>query len=144
MVLAGSARAGNRDSQLVFLPVALFYLSGTAKSEVVQGISAATNQPVGLAFDVLLSRLHWANSGVENSTAAALGFADLGSPAGFITPVGVPVYHQRAFFNPNAPFDTKAPWTYREVEGRQIADFRHGVSFGHERNYTLEEFRLAA
>jgi phytanoyl-CoA hydroxylase len=60
------------------------------------------------------------------------------------TPVGVPVYHQRAFFNPNAPFDTKAPWTYREVEGRQIADFRHGVSFGHERNYTLEEFRLAA
>ena len=32
LVLAGSARAGNRDSQLVFLPVALFYLSGTAKS----------------------------------------------------------------------------------------------------------------
>jgi hypothetical protein len=40
--------------------------------------------------------------------------------------------------------DTKADWTYRDEDGRQIADFRHGVSFGHERNYTLEEFRQAA
>jgi ectoine hydroxylase-related dioxygenase (phytanoyl-CoA dioxygenase family) len=57
------------------------------------------------------------------------------------TPVGVPVYHQDVFFAPSRPFPDKAPWTYREAEGRRIADFRHGVGFGHERAYQLAEFR---
>jgi ectoine hydroxylase-related dioxygenase (phytanoyl-CoA dioxygenase family) len=57
------------------------------------------------------------------------------------TPVGVPVYHQDAFFAPSRAFPEVAPWSYREVEGRQIADFRHGVGFGHERAYQLSEFR---
>lgn len=56
------------------------------------------------------------------------------------TPVGVPVYHQRAFFNPEAKLPETPPWTYREVEGRQIADFRHGVSFDHANNYPLDRF----
>ena len=57
------------------------------------------------------------------------------------TPVGVPVYHQDAFFAPSRPFSEKAAWSYREMEGRQIADFRHGVGFGHDRGYQLAEFR---
>jgi phytanoyl-CoA hydroxylase len=56
------------------------------------------------------------------------------------TPVGVPVYHQNAFFNPNKPFSEKAPWDYRMVDGRKISDIR-GVSFGHRRDYTLSQFR---
>jgi ectoine hydroxylase-related dioxygenase (phytanoyl-CoA dioxygenase family) len=60
------------------------------------------------------------------------------------TPVGVPVYHQNVFFAPSRAFPFEAPWTYREVDGRQIADFRHGVSFGHEKDYRLEAFRLPA
>jgi ectoine hydroxylase-related dioxygenase (phytanoyl-CoA dioxygenase family) len=58
------------------------------------------------------------------------------------TPVGVPVYHQRAFFNPDAKLPETAAWSYREVDGRQIADFRHGVSFDHHNNYTLDQFVL--
>lgn len=57
------------------------------------------------------------------------------------TPVGVPVYHQDAFFAPSRPFPEQAAWSYREVEGRKIADFRHGIGFGHERSYQLAEFR---
>jgi phytanoyl-CoA hydroxylase len=57
------------------------------------------------------------------------------------TPVGVPVYHQDAFFAPSRPFPDKAPWSYRDAEGRRIADFRHGVGFGHERGYPLSAFR---
>jgi len=56
------------------------------------------------------------------------------------TPVGVPVYHQNVFFNPSRQFSEKAAWGYREFEGRMIADFRHGVSFGHQRTYPLEQF----
>ena len=59
------------------------------------------------------------------------------------TPVGVPVYHQDVFFAPSRPFPDKAGWSYREVEGRQIADFRHGVGFGDDRAYQLAEFRQA-
>jgi ectoine hydroxylase-related dioxygenase (phytanoyl-CoA dioxygenase family) len=60
------------------------------------------------------------------------------------TPVGVPVYHQSAFFNPAAPLPEQAPWPYRMVDGRQIADFRHGVSFDHKANYPLERFASPA
>jgi ectoine hydroxylase-related dioxygenase (phytanoyl-CoA dioxygenase family) len=58
------------------------------------------------------------------------------------TPVGVPVYHQDAFFRPSQALPEQATWSYREVNGRMIADFRHGVSFDHARNYTLEQFKL--
>ena len=57
------------------------------------------------------------------------------------TPVGVPVYHQHAFFNPNKQFPEAPHWTYREVEGRQIADFRYGISFMGKTNYTFEQLR---
>jgi len=57
------------------------------------------------------------------------------------TPVGVPVYHQDAFFRPSHVLPEQAAWSYREVDGRQVADFRHGVSFDHARNYTLEQFK---
>jgi phytanoyl-CoA hydroxylase len=57
------------------------------------------------------------------------------------TPVGVPVYHQNVFFAPSLPFSDKPAWSYREVEGRQIAEFGHGVGFGNDRGYALSEFR---
>jgi phytanoyl-CoA hydroxylase len=57
------------------------------------------------------------------------------------TPAGVPVYHQQAFFNPSKPFPEQASWGYREENGRKIADFRHGISFGHVNDYALDRFR---
>jgi phytanoyl-CoA hydroxylase len=56
------------------------------------------------------------------------------------TPVGVPVYHMDAFLAPGRPFPQHAPWGYREVDGRQIADLAHGVGFGHDRGYDLSQF----
>ena len=78
-------------------------LSGTTKNEVVSGVSAAINQPAGLAFDPGLNRLYWANSGVENSAKGALGFAAPGGAASEITPSGVPVNH------PQDPLVIKSP-----------------------------------
>jgi len=57
------------------------------------------------------------------------------------TPVGVPVYHQHAFFNPKKIFPETARWSYREVEGRQIADFQYGISFMGKANYTFDQLR---
>jgi phytanoyl-CoA hydroxylase len=57
-----------------------------------------------------------------------------------VTPVGVPVYHQNVFFNPSRDFSEQAPWTYHSYEDRQVADQRHGVSFGHEKNYAMDRF----
>lgn len=57
------------------------------------------------------------------------------------TPVGVPVYHMQAFLAPSRALPEQAPWGYREVEGRKIADFGHGVGFGHEQGYDLSQFR---
>lgn len=59
------------------------------------------------------------------------------------TPVGVPVYHQNVFFHPSKQVSEKTPWGYREVDGRMIADFRHGISFGHVKDYTLDQFQPA-
>jgi phytanoyl-CoA hydroxylase len=56
------------------------------------------------------------------------------------TPVGVPVYHQDVFFNPNKAYPEIAPWGYFDFEGRMIADHRHGISFAHQRNYPLDHF----
>lgn len=60
-----------------------------------------------------------------------------------VTPEGIPVYHQNAFFAPSKEFSERPGWGYYEVDGRQIADQRHGVSFGHDRNYTLDQFKTA-
>jgi ectoine hydroxylase-related dioxygenase (phytanoyl-CoA dioxygenase family) len=60
------------------------------------------------------------------------------------TPVGVPVYYQDAFFNPNNPFSDKAPWDYLEQDGRRIVDFRDaGVMFGGDggRLYQRDQFQ---
>ena len=57
------------------------------------------------------------------------------------TPVGVPVYHQDAFFRPSHALPEQAPWSYREVNGRKIADFTHGISFDHAHNYTLDQLK---
>jgi phytanoyl-CoA hydroxylase len=57
------------------------------------------------------------------------------------TPVGVPVYHQNVFFNPNREFATTPPWGYFEHDGRQIADMRpHGVAFS-DRPYPVGRFK---
>jgi phytanoyl-CoA hydroxylase len=57
------------------------------------------------------------------------------------TPAGIPVYHQQAFFNPQKPFPEKPHWGYLEVEGRQIADHRYGISFFGKTNYTFDQLR---
>jgi ectoine hydroxylase-related dioxygenase (phytanoyl-CoA dioxygenase family) len=59
------------------------------------------------------------------------------------TPGAMPVYHQQAFFNPTKPFPDKPQWGYREVEGRQIADHRYGISFFGDINYTFDQLRQA-
>ena len=61
-----------------------------------------------------------------------------------VTPEGVPVYHQNVFFAPNRAFPETPAWGYYEVDGRKIADQRFGVSFGHERNYRMDQFAPAA
>jgi hypothetical protein len=53
----------------------------------------------------------------------------------------VPVYHQNAFFAPSRAFPSTPSWGYHEVDGRKIADQRFGVSFGHHRDYRIDEFR---
>lgn len=57
-----------------------------------------------------------------------------------VTPEGVPVYHQNVFFNPARAFPKTPAWGYYPYEGRQIADQRFGVSFGHERDYRMDQF----
>jgi ectoine hydroxylase-related dioxygenase (phytanoyl-CoA dioxygenase family) len=61
-----------------------------------------------------------------------------------ITPVGVPVYHMPAFFNPTADFPDRARWTYFESHGRQIVNHPPSISFGHVRDYPLDRFHMAA
>ena len=60
-----------------------------------------------------------------------------------VTPENVPVYHQDVFFAPSRPFPETPRWQYYEVDDRKIADQRHGISFGHERTYTLDQFNCA-
>ena len=59
------------------------------------------------------------------------------------TPVGVPVYQLKAFLNPNKAYPETAPWSYFEFEGRMIAEHRNGISFGHQRDYRLDQFDLS-
>lgn len=58
------------------------------------------------------------------------------------TPMGVPVYHQNAFFHPSQELPERAAWTYREANGRMIADFRNGISFDNVHNYRLDQLKL--
>uniref|UniRef100_UPI0026191979 tetratricopeptide repeat protein n=1 Tax=Pseudomonas sp. TaxID=306 RepID=UPI0026191979 len=58
-----------------------------------------------------------------------------------VTPVGVPVYHQSVFFRPSFSFPEKAPWGFREVDGRQIADIRNGINFDHKNGYSLDRIK---
>ena len=60
------------------------------------------------------------------------------------TPVGIPVYHQQAFFNPQKPFSDKPGWTYRDVEGRQVADHPYGISFIGSPAYGFDQLRKPA
>ncbi len=57
-----------------------------------------------------------------------------------VTPESVPVYHQNVFFAPSQDFPLTPRWGYYEVDGRKIADQRFGVSFGHQRDYGIDEF----
>ena len=48
-----------------------------------------------------------------------------------VTPVGMPVYHQDVFFNPDKKVATRAPWKYGQYKNRQFA--QHGqIEFGHQ------------
>jgi ectoine hydroxylase-related dioxygenase (phytanoyl-CoA dioxygenase family) len=58
------------------------------------------------------------------------------------TPVGVPVYHQNAFFNPMAQFPDMPSWTYKEFEGRKIANVSNQISFGTNSSYPISQFLL--
>ncbi|MBT2790440.1 phytanoyl-CoA dioxygenase family protein [Paraburkholderia strydomiana] len=48
------------------------------------------------------------------------------------TPVGVPVYHQNVFFNPNGDHSLEAKWDYNQINGKFLVD--HGkVDFAHQK-----------
>jgi hypothetical protein len=57
-----------------------------------------------------------------------------------ITPVGVPVYHMPAFFNPKGGFPEVAGWTYSKADGRQMVNHPPSISFGHVRDYPMDRF----
>jgi phytanoyl-CoA hydroxylase len=59
------------------------------------------------------------------------------------TPVDMAVYHQDVFFNPGKVVSGKAPWAYREVKGRQIADQGGSINFGHAKAYAASDFNLS-
>jgi ectoine hydroxylase-related dioxygenase (phytanoyl-CoA dioxygenase family) len=56
------------------------------------------------------------------------------------TPVGVPVYHQNVFFNPNRPYPETAAWEYLDYDGRKVVDCA-GISFNHANDYPVSDFR---
>lgn len=55
------------------------------------------------------------------------------------TPVGVPVYHQQAFFNPAAKLAEMRDWDYEIVSGRKIVNHQM-VDFGHQMTYPVSAF----
>lgn len=58
-----------------------------------------------------------------------------------ITPVGVPVYHMPAFFNPRRAFPEESGWSYVEADGRRLVEHGPSISFGHVRDYALDRFK---
>ena len=57
-----------------------------------------------------------------------------------VTPMGTPVYHQKAFFNPSMPLSETAPWSYKSGGGRRYAG-HPSVSIAHQVDYKPREFR---
>jgi len=55
------------------------------------------------------------------------------------TPVGVPVYHQDKFFNPNAEAPIDAPWWYEEIEGAHRVKHTE-VNFAHQESFAVSDF----
>lgn len=55
------------------------------------------------------------------------------------TPVGVPVYHQDKFFNPDGPAPTEAPWNYTTIDGKHLVA-HDTVDFGHQEQFHKESF----
>lgn len=58
------------------------------------------------------------------------------------TPVGVPVYHQDKFFNPQAPAPIDAHWQYEEVDGAYRV-MQSEVDFAHKHAYPASAFAPA-
>lgn len=99
-------------------------LGGTAKGEVISGVSPAIDQPYGLAYDPGLNRLYWANFGVNETPKGALGFAAPGGPASEITPTGV------AVDNPHDVLVIKSPTAGKEAPQLTLANGRLQCSQG--------------
>ena len=57
------------------------------------------------------------------------------------TPVGVPVYHQDKFFNPNADAPMDAPWQYEQVAGA-FRVVQNEVNFGHQESFQVSSFNI--
>ena len=56
------------------------------------------------------------------------------------TPVGVPVYQLKAFFNPEGEFSTKAPWRYARQNGCYYAEHAK-FNIGHTKDFELTAVR---
>ncbi|ULU25205.1 phytanoyl-CoA dioxygenase family protein [Dyella terrae] len=59
------------------------------------------------------------------------------------TPIGVPVYHQDKFFNPQAPAPIDAHWQYEEVDGAYRV-VQGEVDFAHKQAYPANAFAPVA
>jgi phytanoyl-CoA hydroxylase len=57
------------------------------------------------------------------------------------TPIGVPVYHQDKFFNPNADVPVDAPWRYEEVGGA-FRVIQNEVNFAHQESFHISSFKV--
>jgi phytanoyl-CoA hydroxylase len=59
-----------------------------------------------------------------------------------VIPVDTPVYHQNAFFNPNADLPTELRYQYQETGGRPIIDQRpNGIGFALDTPFPLSAFK---
>lgn len=56
------------------------------------------------------------------------------------TPIGVPVYHQDVFFNPNGNMPMDASWEYRKVNGKYMVD-QGAVDFAHQQAFEIQSFK---
>ncbi len=55
------------------------------------------------------------------------------------TPIGTPVYHQNAFFNPQKYFPTEPKFDYKSSGGRSYVE-QNVMSFGHSSYYSADDF----
>lgn len=56
-----------------------------------------------------------------------------------VTPVGTPVYHQDAFFNPGKKRSERAPWGYRKFGARKYVD-GSAIDIGHRETRPVGDF----